>query len=81
MEATISEPGGAEPAAEPRVMVLQRKQLSTANRATDPIQLQSVFKRTIEFKWIGPPCPQWPWRDGMEKVRPKMAPGPTVGYF
>lgn len=50
MEATISEPGGAEPAAEPGVMVLQRKQLSTANRATDPIQLQSVFKRTIELK-------------------------------
>lgn len=48
--AIISELGGTEPAADPEVMVLQQKQLSTANRAIDPILLQSVFKRMIEFK-------------------------------
>lgn len=48
--ATISKPGGTEPAADPVVMVFQRKQLSTANRAIDPIQLHSVFKRMTEFK-------------------------------
>lgn len=48
--ARISKLGGTEPAADPEVMVLQQKQLSTANRAIDPIQLQSVFKRMIELK-------------------------------
>lgn len=46
----ISKLGGTEPAADQEVMVLQRIQLSTANRAIDPIQLQSVFKRMTEFK-------------------------------
>lgn len=48
--AIIRELGGTEPAADPVVMVLQRKQLSTANRAIDPIQLHSVFERMMEFK-------------------------------
>lgn len=48
--AIISKLGGTEPAADPVVMVFQQKQLSTANRATDPIRLHSVFKRMIEFK-------------------------------
>lgn len=48
--AIISELGGTEPAADPVVMVLQRKQLSTANRAIDLIQLHSVFKRMSAFK-------------------------------
>lgn len=42
--------GGTEPAADLVVMmVLQRKQLSTANRAIDPIQLHSIFRRIISL--------------------------------